>query len=258
VSKFEKGIEIPVAPKVEEEFYPNLPLIPFSVFSPAITFLRDVKAEKKTEGLVRFYFHDGKWSAHVPEQTVGAAEVEVEEGLEEPPGLFAAEIHSHPGSSAFPSGVDDTNEQVDRMYMIVAFPDKKVPVFTARIGTGMPVWFVTDVNEFVSVEDQVNWKTRAASFFMSGGDTLRYIAYPKEWMEKIKEQPRNVVIRARYTPMKNGRFVERLPHGGYRTLSKEEKEKQEKMEEELIHDKEVSDWLKEHGHFFGLTVEDFQ
>lgn len=189
------------APEMKPSFISPIPRIPFSVFSPAIAFLKAVKEELKTEGLVRFIYtppgdgaEEGKWTAFVPRQTVGPAEVEVKEGVMMPPGIFAAEIHSHPGSSASPSSVDDANEQVDRMFMIVAFPANSAPVFTARIGmSGVKRWLPSTLADMVNVEETISWKKVAANLFFGGRDTFPYFAYPEEWLDQVEERKAVIV-----------------------------------------------------------------
>lgn len=246
VAKLGGQLNILAAPPVAPTFEGSLPKIPFTVFSPAIAFLKRVKEEKKTEGLVRFFFHEGKWTAHVPNQTVGAAEVEVEEGLAQPPGHFAAEIHSHPGSSASPSNVDDANEQVDRMYMIVAFPSNQVPVFTARVGTGFPVWFPTLIQSFVDIEEKVRFRDRAASWFMRGGDTFPYMAFPERWMDAVQERKPVIIAPLNMSKKEKKRLVGRQKDGTYRVLSWEERQIQRDLEDEQ-HDQLVEKWLRENG-----------
>lgn len=208
------SIPIPAAPPMTEGWDPYLPQIPFPLFAQAISFLKDVKATMKTEGLVRFYYdptqktHNG-WVIHVPEQTVGPAEVQVAEGLAQPPGLFAAEIHSHPGMSANPSSVDDANERVTRMYMIVAFPNHSAPVFTSRIGTGFAAWVKVPLDEFVDIDTALTKKlagklSARQILGLGGGDPFPYVPYPSEWLDQVKKpipivyQP--VVSRERYYP----------------------------------------------------------
>lgn len=210
--------EIGAAPKVVEGYKMPFPQIPFEVFSNAITFLREVKKVHDTEGLVRFYYHADTqtWTAYVPEQIVSGASVDVADTEPDQPGLFAAEIHSHPGASSSFSGTDDKHEQLDRLFFCVAFPANSSPDFHTRVGTGMERWLNLTLPSVVDMAEPITMRVSPRALLNQKQDFFPYMESPEqsEWMKKVtKERPTVVVTGA------NGHYHYNGPAGSVHNLN---------------------------------------
>lgn len=234
-------VNAPGLPEMVAGWDPYLPLIPFSLFCQAISFLKAAKEKYQTEALVRFYWNErkGDWIMVIPPQITTGASVEIQDGLEGPPdSIFAAEIHSHPGSSSSFSGIDDAHEQFDRMFMCVAFPKDAPPSFHARVGVEcMDKWLDLDIQEIVDFSSMIEIPLSA---LFTKGDPFPYTDFPQEWLKrvtpKVMKQPS-----ARFTVQDHRRI--NGSGGVYGDWERRMKERQRREQEEV---EAVEGWLREH------------
>ena len=252
------------APEVKEAWIAPFPHIPFNIFAPVIAFLKEVKKIYDSEGLARFYYHDGAWSAYIPEQVVSSASVDVAQGVPEPAGIFAAEIHSHPGGSSTFSGTDDANEQMDRVFLCVAWPPNSRPSFTARVGTGMKMWLSLELGHIVDLESEIRIDVTPA-LLLGGGNTMPSYDFPAEWLERVSKRAAPVVVsptyyrgptqsqhQGGYNGVLNGtRYV-----NGFEVGPAWMERAQNQSQADQDHDQSVRDWLTDRmrgGSIAGLT-----
>jgi hypothetical protein len=249
--------DLPNAPKMIEDFIFALPKMPWAVFAPAIKFLKAVKDTLQTEGLVRFYYSETRgWYAYVPTQVVSVASVNVSGDEPDQEGIFAIEIHSHPGGSSSFSGIDDAHEQIDRVFLCVAWQDNATPNFHARVGTGLKKWLDISLLDVIEMEAPLQIQVSPLMLIGQKGDFFPYFDFPQEWMQKVSKE------RGSYTSYGGGHY-----NGAYRTqghnghgyqthdrrrviapvVSQADwiARKQEREKEQGDSDAKVAQWLKE-------------
>ena len=134
---------------IEEKSTYKYPAISFDIYSEALTFLRAVFKEYKSEGCVLLTLNrnekleEQEYKIIIPKQEVGGASVDYKDGLENlykelSPGEFlAGSIHSHPDFGAHQSGTDLSDEQdFDGPHITLGNIMKAVPSIHARICLG--------------------------------------------------------------------------------------------------------------------------
>lgn len=194
-----KEATIPGLPdQINTDFQMAYPKMPWLLFQQAVAFLRWVKATHDTEGLIRGYYNptDG-WQLHVPNQLVSGASVLVPNDEPDPNlGVFAWEIHSHPGKSSVFSGTDDANEQMERIFGCAGDLGKAdIPNFHWRIGTGHNVWQDVDITEVIDAGAELIFKITPLSCLRERliFDPFNTDKFPVEWKGRVRKETFRVV-----------------------------------------------------------------
>lgn len=110
--------------KVEGEFLEfSANKIPMKLFGQIMTFFDHCEKKLDSEGFLLLLYRDGEWSLGCPDQKVsgGSVDAHPENHPEEFHGAVG-DIHSHPGMSAFHSGIDDADERKHKhgVYMVMS------------------------------------------------------------------------------------------------------------------------------------------
>lgn len=109
---------IPGVPEQKEFFALKVSRIPSDLFLTALAFMKKAYEIYKSEALVLLTFEKGQWGLHVPKQEVGAAGVRY---ANRDRVRAVGSIHSHPGFSPTPSGIDERDEMAfDGVHVIVS------------------------------------------------------------------------------------------------------------------------------------------
>jgi proteasome lid subunit RPN8/RPN11 len=116
----------------------NIPKIPGIIYAQIFDFFKKVYHDHRSEGLAIVYFNPKKkdFKVHIPEQAVTGSAVDVEEGYQigiknyQP----VCSIHSHPGFSAFHSGIDTHDEEdFDGLHITVGEVDSSAHKIVASV-----------------------------------------------------------------------------------------------------------------------------
>jgi hypothetical protein len=122
----------------------------------------------KSEALVLLTHDNGEWGLHVPEQSVSAARVEYTNDEKR---RVVGSIHSHPGFSSTPSGIDEADEQDFDGIHIVTSCFQPVP-------GGITAFAVVNGRRFrIPPENLIE------------GLEWPQVSFPEEWLAKVKTLP---------------------------------------------------------------------
>jgi len=176
-------------PTQPEHFQMDLPKMPWETFRSMVAFLGAAWYQNHAEALIRAYYHvEAGWRLHVPNQEVSVASVDVSAREEDPGlGLWAMEVHCHPGSSSKFSGVDDRDDVHQRIYGCIADFDGDQINSHWRVGTGAEVWQniqLADVVEMPTGEVtlSVPWDSVMKGCMV---DPYYGAEFPGEWLDKL-------------------------------------------------------------------------
>lgn len=204
-------------PKGEEFFNPAFSLIPWDHFEIALSFLKAMKEKLNCETMVRFFydFETDRWTSHVPTQTVSVASVDVENSDDDSqvPGSCLVEIHSHPGDSSSFSGIDDAHEQLDRVFLCVAWDKGGRPNFHARVGTGLKQWTKISLAEVVDLENAPDIPVSIWDI-LTGSPSLPPISYPASWEAKVTKEPESTPTTGIHYHQIRGGYIPAQQHAG--------------------------------------------
>lgn len=150
----------------------KLPKIPVSLLQQTIKFFMDVCDKKNNaEAGIQIFWNREKeeYFIAVNDQEVSGASVTFERdpGLEEKE-LLIMDIHSHNTMDAFWSGTDDADEKETRLYGVIGKLNTCTPTMRVRASCA---------GHFIDLEIGDIFDNKDA-----------YVAYPPEWMEKVKEK----------------------------------------------------------------------
>lgn len=124
--------------QLEERVELSIPLMPGSLLMSTLHFFRTVYREKQqAEAFLQFFLDQetGEYFLHCPPQQVSGAMVKFLRDPElESRYLLVMDIHSHNSMPAFFSGIDDDDEQEDRLYGVIGCVHQRIPHFEFRMG----------------------------------------------------------------------------------------------------------------------------
>lgn len=184
-----KGHEITRAIKKDElVFFDNIkeetnhyyPAISYDIYIQALTFLRTVFKEHKSEGNVLLLLNHNeplskqKYEIYIPKQIVGGASVkyDIEDGILVNGKFLAGSIHSHPDFSAFQSGTDHADEwNFDGIHITLGHIKKPIPDMHQRVCLGGEVY-----------------NPKEGVYMMEMTPPQQKCTIPKEWMEQIEKK----------------------------------------------------------------------
>lgn len=124
--------------QLEEHVDLTIPLLPGALLMTALHFFRTVYREKQqAEAFLQFFLDQetGEYFLHCPPQQISGAMVKFLRDPElESRYLLVMDIHSHNSMPAFFSGIDDDDEQEDRLYGVIGCVHQRIPHFEFRMG----------------------------------------------------------------------------------------------------------------------------
>lgn len=154
----------------------DLPKLPLEMLRQAHSFLRASYKKNKAETVVLYYFNaeQQEYKAIVPDQVVSAASIKYEipadeaMKLQEDGWMLVGTIHSHPGFSAFQSGVDKDDEfEIDGWHITLGNVENDPPNYHVRY-CAANTNFAMELADIVAIP------------------TLETVIYPDNWMEKVR------------------------------------------------------------------------
>jgi proteasome lid subunit RPN8/RPN11 len=160
---------IPGLPAQEEYFVLKAPdKIPLALLRQALAFMEKVYETHKSEALVLLTHDNNEWGLHVPEQTVSSVRVEYTNDEKR---RVVGSIHSHPGFSSTPSGIDENDELDFDGIHVVTSCFQPVP-------GGITVFAVVNGRRFPLPPEN-----------LIEGLRCEPVTFPGEWLDKVKPQP---------------------------------------------------------------------
>jgi proteasome lid subunit RPN8/RPN11 len=184
--------------KIEEEVSFHYPIISFEIYQKSLCFLREIYREHQSEANILLVlergvsFEEQEYEIVIPKQKVGGASVDYDEGMGEvneylgEDKFLAGSIHSHPGFTAYQSGIDHQDEiNFDGIHITLGQIADNTPEVHQRVCIGGVVYepkgdLINTVPPIPEVEIPEEWKGKVEKQSYGKVQTYHYLNHGYE------------------------------------------------------------------------------